>query len=127
MADADYKIQGYEFNLIPRTKANIDEIHEIIEENEKKRGKIVEFLEDLADSGEITDISGDEAEKKAKEELGYSSVKGDWEIRREIFRTVLDGPHDQIDIEQVTWDTLEEVRTDFLPPQMRYLDALEGF
>ncbi|ATU47034.1 hypothetical protein [Salinibacter phage M31CR41-2] len=124
---ADYEIQGYEFNLVPRTKANIDSVQSIIEDNEEKRRKMIQFVQDLAeDKDDPTDLDTDEAEAKAKEELGYAEVMNQWELRRAIFKEALSGPTDQLDMEQVTWDQLEEVRTDFLPPSMRYLDVLDA-
>lgn len=124
---ADYSIQGYEFSMVPRTKANIDEVQGIVEENEERREEMFEFLQDLTSEDEnFEDLDTDEVEEKAEEELGYTEVMDQWEIRRKMFNMILEGPHDQIDIEQVTWDTLEEVRTDFLPPSMRYLDVLDA-
>jgi hypothetical protein len=124
---ADYEIQGYEFNLKPRTKANIDAVQSIVEENEEKRQEMYEFIQSLSENEEdFTDLDPDEAEEKAKEELGYTEVMDQWELRRTMFKEILQGPIDQLDMEAVTWDQLEEVRTDFLPPSMRYLDVLDA-
>lgn len=129
MADRPtYEIQGYEFTQKRRTKANIDAVRDIVQENEEKRAAMYEWMQEQAEEvGDPTELDGDEMREKAIDELGYDSVMGPWEVRRVMFEEILDGPHEHIDIEQVTWDELEEVRTDFLPPQMRLLDALREF
>lgn len=125
---ADIEVQGYKFDYVPRTKANIDRVREMVTGNEEKREEMYEFVEEKAqrlDPGES--LNREEVEAEAKEQLGFTEVLGPWELRYEIFEMALDGPHEHIDREKLTWDVLEEVRTDFIPKPMRLLDALDAY
>lgn len=126
MPDAkEYTFQGETFRLKPQTKANIDRVHEIIQENARKRSDMIDWVEErvreLEESEE--ELDKEALKEEAKEELGYAEVAGEFEIRYDIFRAAVEGPHDKIDHSALTWPELEEVRTDFLPQQMRLLNG----
>jgi len=121
----EYTFQGHQFTLKPQTKANIDRVHEIIQENARKRGEMIEWVEERVQEVEKSEdeLDKDALREQAADELGYTEVAGEFEIRFEIFRAAVDGPHDKIDHSELTWPELEGVRTDFLPPQMRLLSG----
>jgi len=117
-----FEIQGRTFELARQTRANIDRVQEIIQDNAAKRQEMIEWFDEQTEEVENpSDLDSDEMEARAEEELGYSEVMGEFEIRYEIFKAATVGPHEDIDVEEITWPVLEEVRTSFLPPQMRLL------
>jgi hypothetical protein len=113
------EIQGETFNYVPRTQSNIEDVTGYIRETERNRVKLRQTVISLIQ--EDPEMDPEVAEEKAKEEIGFTEVPDKFEMLREVFRRALDGPHDKIDHEEVTWDQLAEVRENFIPPPMRVL------
>ena len=121
------EVQGYEFEYVPRTQKNIEDVVEYMQENMTLSDKLNRATREVFENMDEPDAQ--EIDKQVRERLDFDpeEIDGDWEMRRKVFRRALDGPHEHIDHDDLTWDTLEEVRKGFIPEQMRLLDALTAF
>lgn len=121
------EVQGYEFEYVPRTQKNIEDVIEYMQENMSMSQEMQEKTQSVVE--EMDELDADKINEKVRDEIDFDpeEIDDDWEMRRKVFRRALNGPHEHIDYEKLTWDELEEVRKGFIPEQMRFLDALMNF